>query len=130
MEISEAFGFSLDGGSLGPAILAVAAWLTVVVGALLAVRRAWAWPALAGGVVGTAVSATVLADLLRIRSDIDGPSAQVFDGDYDYPGFLIDHPGLADAVAWGQVVAVALLAVAVVTGAVLSRRRARPPADV
>ena len=122
-------GFSSSGTPLVPLILEVVAWLVIVLVSVPALRRAWAWAALPGGLLGLAVAATYLADELTLRSDLrkdGGLGAHVFDEDTDYPGILLDHD-LYSELAWGQAIAVALVAAAALV-AVVSRRRARPTA--
>ncbi|MDO9455932.1 hypothetical protein [Nocardioides sp.] len=120
--------FSLD-NQLPRLVAHAVIWLVVVVACLVAVRRPWAWFGLPGGVLGLGVAVTYVADHLQVRSDLSEPAAHVFDAnnteDLDLPGFLLDHDvigllNLADTAA------LALVAAALVVGAVLSRRRGRP----
>jgi hypothetical protein len=123
-------GFSYD-DQLTTLVVQAVVWLVVVVACAVAVRRPWAWFGLLGGVLGLTAAATLVADALKIRSDLEqegGLSAHVFDSDHvDYPGFLLDHD-VDDLLTVAQTGSLALLAAAFVVGAVLSRRRDRPAA--
>lgn len=120
---------AFDNGQLVTLILRVVAWLVVVVACLVAARRPWAWPGLAGGVLGLVAAATFLADDLAARAGTRELGAHVYGDavDHDYPGFLADLD-LHTELDWVQNVSLVLLAAAFVTAAVLSRRaqRSRP----
>ncbi len=127
MESDLYLGF--DGPGLGVLVAQAVAWLGVLLACLVAVRRTWAWPGLAGGVVGLVASVTLVVDHFQVRSHATGDrrlGAHVYDAGsfHDLPGFVIDR-GLQAPLDWAQAVAVALVAVALATSAVLSRRRAQ-----
>lgn len=115
--------YLLPSGYLESLIVLALAWLVVVIACLVAVRRPWAWPGLAGGVLGLAVAGLGVADALKLRSDVSEPSAQIVEDedDLDYPGILADLD-LDTELLWAQSIALVLVAVAFVTGAVLARR--------
>jgi hypothetical protein len=122
---------SFDVRPLGPVVLQTLGWLAVVVAGLLAVRRRWVWPGLAGGLLGLGVAVTYLVDTLQQSSADRQLGAHVFDSasdgalGYTLPGFIAGRD-LETTLSWLQSGAVALVAVALLTGAVLSRRRDRP----
>lgn len=120
---------TFDGPDLGLLVVQVAAWTVVVLACLLVVRRPWAWPGLAGGLLGTVASIVLLVDHLQVRSEERTLGAHVFDTSTtpDFPGFVIDRD-LQAPLDWAQAVALALLAAAVLAAAVATRRRAQPTA--
>ncbi len=127
---SELF-LSFDVRPLGTVVLQTLAWAAVVVAGLLVVRRRWAWPGIAGGLLGLGVGVTYLVDTLQQSSADRQLGAHVFDTTsrgaigHTMPGFIAGRD-LETTLPWLQGVAVALVAVALLTGAVLSRRRGQP----
>lgn len=104
-------------GYLFSLFLQVAAWAVVLLASLVAVRRRWAWPGLAAGLVGTAGGVVELVDHLQARAA---------DGWFGSPPGIIAEHDLYTEVYWAHVLAIVLVAVAVAVAAVTSRRRGLP----
>ena len=115
------------GTSTAVLVAQVVAGTVVTLACLVAVRRPWAWPGLAGGLLGAAASVTYLVDHLQTRGQSRQLGAHVFDTTTtpDFPGFVLDR-GLGTELDAAQAAALLLVAAAFATGAVLARRRARP----